>query len=110
MSLSLSLSHFFFFSYVILSVFFSFSFFLTTDRTHCRKLAANYLKDVSKYVALRPQKRDGLSRDGEKGGGGGRKSEWLDRALRPGETAEAMDHRQNNNYVKAVGTSPLRSN
>ena len=26
------------------------------------------------------------------------------------KTEEAVDHRQNNNYVKAVGTSPLRSN
>ena len=28
----------------------------------------------------------------------------------PQKTEEAADHRQNNNYVKAVGTSPLRSN
>ena len=38
-----------------------------------------------------------------------RESKWLDRALRPGKTEEAVDHRQNN-YVKTVGTSPLRSN
>ena len=25
------------------------------------------------------------------------------------KTEEAVDHRQNNNYVKAVGTSPVRS-
>ena len=28
----------------------------------------------------------------------------------PQKTEEAMDHRQNNNCVKAVGTSPVRSN
>ena len=39
-----------------------------------------------------------------------RNSEWLDRALRPGKTKQAVDHRQNNSYVKAVGTSPLHSN
>ena len=44
------------------------------------------------------------------GGGGGRKNEWLDLPLRPGKTEEAVDHRQNNNYVKAVGTSPFGSN
>ena len=26
------------------------------------------------------------------------------------KTEEYVDHRQNNNYVKAVGTSPVRSN
>ena len=26
------------------------------------------------------------------------------------KTEEAVDHRQNNDYVKAVGTSPMRSN
>ena len=71
---------------------------------------------VSKHVALHPQKRDGLLGTGEGvcvcvgGGGGERKSEWLDRTLRPGQTEEAVDHRQNNNYVKAVGTSALHSN
>ena len=39
-----------------------------------------------------------------------RNIEWLDRALRPGKTEEAVDHRQNNSYFKAVGTSPMRSN
>ena len=43
-------------------------------------------------------------------GGGGGKSEWLDCALRPGKTEKAVDHLQNNSYVKAVGTLPLRSN
>ena len=38
------------------------------------------------------------------GGGGG------DRTLRPGKTEEAVDQRHNKNNVKAVGTSPLRSN
>ena len=42
--------------------------------------------------------------------GGGRKGEWLDRALRSRKTEKAVDNRQNNNYVKAAGTSPLRSN
>ena len=28
----------------------------------------------------------------------------------PQKTEEAVDHRQNNSYVKAVVTSPLRSN
>ena len=28
----------------------------------------------------------------------------------PEKTEEAVDHRHNNNYVKAVGTSALRSN
>ena len=37
--------------------------------------------------------------DGERRGGGERERErnieWLDRALRPGKTEEAVDHRQN---------------
>ena len=57
---------------------------------------------VNKHVALRPQKRDGLLGTGNVG-------VWLDRALRPGKTEVAVDHRQNN-YVEAVGASPLRSN
>ena len=28
----------------------------------------------------------------------------------PQKTEEAVDHRQNNYYVKAVGTSPVQSN
>jgi len=28
----------------------------------------------------------------------------------PQKTEEAVDHLQNNNYVKAMGTSPVRSN
>ena len=44
------------------------------------------------------------------GGGGGGGSELLVRAIRPGKISEAVDHRQKNNYVKAVGTSPARSN
>ena len=41
----------------------------------------------------------------ERGGGGGGRPHAPTR-----ETEEAVDHRQNNNYVKAVGTLPLRSN
>ena len=49
-----------------------------------------------------------LISDGDGEGRGGRDSEWLDRAPTQ-KTEEAVDHRQNNNYVKAVGTSLLRS-
>ena len=42
------------------------------------------------------------------GGGGGGEKEWVS-PIQPGKTEEAMNHRQNN-YVKSVGTSPLRSN
>ena len=68
-----------------------------------------FLQQVSKHVALCPQKRGGLVGIGTGGGGGGgrRKSEWLDRALWPRMTEEAADHRQNNSYVRAVGASPL---
>ena len=48
-----------------------------------------------------------LIRDGKREG---RKSEWLDHALQPRKTKEAVDHHQNNNYVKAMETSPLHSN
>ena len=55
-------------------------------------------------------------REGEKGGGVGNggwgmgKSQWLVPAVRPSKkTEEAVNHRQNN-YVKAMGTSPLGSN
>ena len=44
---------------------------------------------------------------GKRGGGG--ESEWVVRVFDPQKTEEAVDHRQNN-YVKAVGTSPVRSN
>ena len=60
---------------------------------------------VSKYkhVALRPQKRDGLIGTGVGG-------EVMARPRNPTrKTEEAVDHRQNNNYVKAVGNSPLVS-
>ena len=58
-------------------------------------------------MLLYVQKRDGLLGTGK--WGYGKKSDWLDRALRPGKTEVAVDHRQNN-YVEAVGASPLRSN
>ena len=46
----------------------------------------------------------GGCRGGGGGGGeGGRKSEWLDRALRPGKTEKAVDHRQNNSCVNGGG-------
>ena len=67
---------------------------------------------LSKYkCCFTPTEARWLIRDGKRegGGGGGRKSEWLDRALRSIKTEKAVDHRQNNNYVKAAGTSPLRS-
>ena len=48
-----------------------------------------------------------LIRDGE-GGGGGRVS-GSSAQSDPQKTEEAVDHRQNN-YVKAVGTSPVPSN
>ena len=42
-------------------------------------------------------------------GGGGRVSDSSARSD-PQKIEQAVDHRQNNNYVKAVETSPLRSN
>ena len=50
-----------------------------------------------------------LIRDGEKRGEGW-KGEWFVHTLQRTKTEEAVDHRQNNNYVKAVGTSPVWSN
>ena len=45
------------------------------------------------------------------GGAGGRQSVSGSTAQSDlQKTEEAVDHRQNNNYVKAMGTSPLRSN
>ena len=69
---------------------------------------------VSKHVALRPQKRDGLLGDGAGGGGrggGGDRERVSGSSVQsdPQKTEEAVDHRQNNSYVKAAGTSPLRS-
>ena len=43
---------------------------------------------ISKRVALRPQKRDGLLGTGKRGEG--------EKELRPAKTEEAVDHRQNN--------------
>ena len=42
-------------------------------------------------------------------GGGERMSSWSAR-FDPERTKEDVDHSQNNSNVKAVGTSPLRSN
>ena len=53
-------------------------------------------------VALRPQRRVGLSiRDGDRVGRG-RESERLDRGNRPKKTGATVDRRQNNGSVKAV--------
>ena len=41
------------------------------------------------------------------GGGGGERVSGLSAQSDPQKTEEAMDHHQNNNYVKAVGTSPV---
>ena len=43
-------------------------------------------------------------------GGGGEIVNGSSAQSDPQKTEEAVDHRQNNNYVKAVETSPLRSN
>ena len=44
-------------------------------------------------------------------GGGGRAGESSSSARSdPQKSEEAVDHRQNNSYIKAVGTSPVRSN
>ena len=45
---------------------------------------------------------------GKRGGRG--KSEWLIHTLQRTKTEEAVDHCQNNIYIKAVGTSPVWSN
>ena len=70
-----------------------------TNRSVCR----NKL-----HVALRPQKRGSLLGTGK----GEREDRMSGSSAQsdPQKTEEAVDHRQNNNYVKAVGISPLRSN
>ena len=50
-----------------------------------------------------------LIRGGGGGGGGQRKGECSSAQSDPQKTEEAVDRRQNNSYVKAAGTSPLRS-
>ena len=46
------------------------------------------------------------------GGGGGERDTVSGSSVQfdPQKTEAAVDHRQNNYYVKAVGTSPLRIN
>ena len=64
-----------------------------------------------KHVALRPRKRDGLLGTGKGGGGGGgERVSGSSAQSDPQKTEEAVDHRQNNSYVKAVGSSSVRSN
>ena len=71
------------------------------------------LDAVSKHVALRPQKRDGLLGTGKwgMGGGGGVKSEWLVCANRPSKDRGGRGSPPEQQlYLKPVGTSPERSN
>ena len=72
-----------------------------------------HLQKAWDHFALRPQKRGGLLETGT--GGRGTKVWRLDRGYRPKKTGETVDHRQNNESVKAVssrhcpGTSALRN-
>ena len=83
--------------------------FCVGSRNNTGHSAPRQKRLVSKLVALRPQKRSGILGTGKRGegggelGGGGRggvsgSSVHSD----PQKTEEAVDHRQNNNYVKAV--------
>ena len=61
------------------------------------------------YVHRSEVAYQGWRKEGARGrGGGGRKSEWLDRA--PTRKAEEDVDQRQNSYVNAVATSPLRSN